>query len=81
MRDPDSFGCEAVSRPNWYVVRCSNEVQLPKSTLAVVGRRARLCTCSNTPRREECYLYATGFTHALYIWRELAPVSCPYAVR
>src|SRR5262245_40320655 len=30
-----------------------------------------LATCSHSPRREECYLYATGFTHALYIWREL----------
>jgi hypothetical protein len=34
-----------------------------------------LATCSSTPRREECYLYATGFTHALYIWRELAPLT------
>jgi hypothetical protein len=34
-----------------------------------------LATCSRTPRREECYLYATGFTHALYIWRELAPLT------
>src|SRR5262249_35248147 len=34
-----------------------------------------LATCSHSPRREECYLYATGFTHALYIWRELAPLT------
>jgi Aldo/keto reductase family len=34
-----------------------------------------LATCSRTPHREECYLYATGFTHALYIWRELAPLT------
>jgi hypothetical protein len=34
-----------------------------------------LATCSRSPRREECYLYATGFTHALYIWRELAPLT------
>jgi len=34
-----------------------------------------LATCSLSPRREECYLYATGFTHALYIWRELAPLT------
>jgi hypothetical protein len=34
-----------------------------------------LATCSRAPRREECYLYATGFTHALYIWRELAPLT------
>jgi hypothetical protein len=38
-------------------------------------REQWLATCSNTPRREECYLYATGFTHALYIWRELAPLT------
>ena len=34
-----------------------------------------LATCSRAPRREECYLYATGFTHALYIWRELSPLT------
>src|SRR5262245_54216864 len=34
-----------------------------------------LATCSHPPRREDCYLYATGFTHALYIWRELAPLT------
>ena len=34
-----------------------------------------LATCSRAPRREDCYLYATGFTHALYIWRELAPLT------
>jgi hypothetical protein len=38
-------------------------------------REQWLATCSHSPRREECYLYATGFTHALYIWRELAPLT------
>jgi hypothetical protein len=38
-------------------------------------RERWLATCSHSPRREECYLYATGFTHALYIWHELAPLT------
>jgi hypothetical protein len=38
-------------------------------------REQWLATCSHSPRREECYLYASGFTHALYIWRELAPLT------
>ena len=38
-------------------------------------REQWLATCSHSPRREECYLYATGFTHALYIWREIAPLT------
>jgi H+/Cl- antiporter ClcA len=38
-------------------------------------REQWLATCSHSPRREECYLYATGFTHALYIWHELAPLT------
>jgi hypothetical protein len=38
-------------------------------------RQKWLATCSHSPRREECYLYATGFTHALYIWHELAPLT------
>ena len=38
-------------------------------------REQWLATCSHSPRREDCYLYATGFTHALYIWRELAPLT------
>jgi hypothetical protein len=38
-------------------------------------REQWLATCSHSPRREDCYLYATGFTHALYIWHELAPLT------
>jgi len=38
-------------------------------------REQWLATCSHSPRQEDCYLYATGFTHALYIWRELAPLT------
>ena len=38
-------------------------------------REQWLSTCSHAPRREECYLYATGFTHALFIWHELAPLT------
>src|SRR5262249_19612456 len=34
-----------------------------------------LATCSRAPRREECYLYATGLTPALHIWRELRPLT------
>jgi hypothetical protein len=41
----------------------------------ISAREQWLATCSHSPRREECYLYATGFTHALYIWRELAPLT------
>src|SRR5262249_5481278 len=40
-------------------------------------REQWLATCSHSPRREDCYLYATGFTHALHIWRELAPLTAP----
>src|SRR5262245_10100482 len=41
----------------------------------ISAREQWLATCSHSPRREDCYLYATGFTHALYIWRELAPLT------
>src|SRR5262245_15040706 len=57
----------------FFAPREAHGVERLKQKISV--REQWLATCSHSPRREECYLYATGLTHALYIWRELAPLT------
>jgi len=57
----------------FFAPREAHGVERLKQKISV--REQWLATCSHSPRREDCYLYATGFTHALYIWRALAPLT------
>jgi len=57
----------------FFAPREAHGVERLKQKISV--REQWLATCSHSPRREDCYLYATGFTHALYIWRERAPLT------